>query len=139
MILDGASNTPTGREYSLAAYYLISTGNDGLGNGAMTPENWWPAYNEDLGTPEGPRREWEGLLRRDYTDGIALVNEPDAPTRTVALPAPMYNTEGAVVTGVTLGAASGAVLRYVEPPSPGSGKKARVPPSTGKPLNRGRR
>jgi Hypothetical glycosyl hydrolase family 15 len=123
VILDGASNTPTGREYSLAAYYLISTGNDGLGNGAMTPENWWPAYNEDLGTPAGPRHEWEGLLRRDYTDGIALVNEPDAPTRTVTLPAPMYDTEGAVVTSVTLGAADGAVLRYVEPPGPGNGQE----------------
>jgi hypothetical protein len=123
VILDGAVNTPTGREYSLAAYYLISTGNDGIGNGAMTPENWWSAYNEDLGTPAGPRREWEGLLRRDYTDGIALVNEPDAPTRTVALPAPMYDTEGAVVTSVTLGAANGAVLRYVEPPSPGSSQE----------------
>jgi hypothetical protein len=121
VILDGQSNTPSGREYSLAAYYLISTGNDGIGNGAMTPENWWSPYNYDLGAPEGPRREWEGLLRRDYTDGIALVNEPGAPTRTVSLPAPMYNTEGAVVTSVTLGAANGAVLRYVEPPGAAGG------------------
>jgi hypothetical protein len=121
VILDGDSNTATGREYSLAAYYLISSGNDGIGNGAMTPENWWPAYNEDLGTPEGGRGEWEGLLRRDYTDGIALVNEPGAPTRTVTLPAPMYDTEGTIVTSVTLGAAGGAVLRYVEPPTPPGG------------------
>jgi len=128
VILDGDSNTPEGREYSLAAYYLISSGNDGIGNGAMTPENWWAPYNEDLGTPEGPRSEWEGLLRRDYSDGVALVNEPQAPTRTVTLPARMYNTAGAVVTSVTLGPSEGAVLRYVEAPSPktsreGAGKK----------------
>lgn len=123
VILDGDSNTPGGREYSLASYFLISTGNDGIGNGAMTPENWWAAYNEDLGTPEGPRSEWDGLLRRDYSDGIALVNEPEAPTRTVTLPAPMYNTEGAIVTSVTLAAAGGAVLRYVEPPSSKGGQE----------------
>ncbi len=121
VVLDGAVDTTTGREYSLAAYYLVSTGNDGVGNAAMTPENWWPAYNEDLGTPEGARSEWEGLLRRDYTDGIALVNEPDAPTRTVTLPAPMYDTEGAIVTSVTLGAAGGAVLRYVQAPGSPAG------------------
>ncbi len=136
VILDGDSNTPTGREYSLAAYYLISGGNDGIGNGAMTPENWWPAYSEDLGTPEGPRSEWEGLLRRNYSDGIALVNEPGAPTRTVTLPAPMYDTEGTTVTSVTLGASGGAVLRYVEPPhtpggaeGPGGARHPKTPGS----------
>ncbi len=117
VILDGGSNTPTGREYSLAAYYLISSGNDGLGNGAMTPENWWSAYDANLGEAEGARTEWNGLLRRNFSDGIALLNEPGEPARTVTLPAPMYNTEGKVVSTVTIGAAGGAVLRYVEPPS----------------------
>jgi hypothetical protein len=123
VIFDGASNTAVGREYSLAAYFLTSTGNDGIGNGAMTPENWWGAYNENLGAPEGPRSEWDGLLRRDYSDGVALLNEPEAPTRTVTLPAPMYTTEGTIVTSVTLGASSGAVLRYVEPPSSKGGQE----------------
>ncbi len=120
VILDGFDNSPTGREYSLACYFLISTGNDGLGNAAMTPENWWPAYNIELGAPEGPRTEWQGLLRRNFADGITLVNEPDAPTRTVTLPAPMYTTAGAIVNSVTLGAANGAILRY-EPASPPTG------------------
>jgi Hypothetical glycosyl hydrolase family 15 len=126
VILDGWDNSASGREYSLASYFLVSTGDDGLGNGAMTPENWWPAYNYELGTPSGPRSMWEGLLRRDYSGGIALANEPGAPTRTVTLPARMYTTDGSIVTTVTLKGASGAVLRWVGPegssPPPGGGE-----------------
>ena len=117
-ILDGWDNSPQGREYSLASYYLISSGNDGLGNAEMTPENWWSAYETNLGTPEGPRAETQNVLRRNYTNGIALVNEPNSPTRTITLPAPMYTTEGNTTTTITLPPATGAVLRYVNPPGP---------------------
>jgi hypothetical protein len=116
VVLDGGDSSASGREYSLASYFLISTGSDGVGLGSMTPENWWPGFDQDLGAAQGARTIWQGLMRRDFQYGLALVNEPQAATRTVALPAPMYTTSGAVVTSVTLGAAQGAVLRYVTPP-----------------------
>jgi hypothetical protein len=112
VVLDGGDDSPVGREYSLAAYLLISTGRDGLGLGSVTPDTWWPAFDADLGAPAGPRRSWQGLLRRDFVGGIALVNEPGAPARTVTLPAPMLTTDGRSVTSVRLAARSGAVLRY---------------------------
>jgi Hypothetical glycosyl hydrolase family 15 len=115
VILDGGDSIQAGREYSLASYFLISSGNDGVGLGSMTPENWWSAFNIDLGAAEGQRVSWQGLLRRDYSNGLVLVNEPQTPTRTVALPRPMLTTTGAVVSSVTLAAGQGAVLRYANP------------------------
>src|SRR6478609_3403328 len=53
VILDGGDSTQAGREYSLASYFLISSGNDGVGLGSMTPENWWSAFSVDLGAAEG--------------------------------------------------------------------------------------
>ena len=112
VVLDGFDASPAGREYSLASYLLISTGNDGIGLPSMTPENWWPAYGIDLGAALGPRYEWEGLLRRDFTGGISLVEEPDVASRTILLPSPMLTTAGTLVSSVTLNASEGAVLRY---------------------------
>jgi hypothetical protein len=112
VVLDGGDDGPEGREYSLAAYLLISTGRDGLGLGSVTPDTWWPAFDADLGAAAGPRRTWQGLLRRDFAGGIALVNEPGAPARTVALPGPMLTTDGTTVTSVRLAARRGAVLRH---------------------------
>jgi Hypothetical glycosyl hydrolase family 15 len=111
VVLDAFDSSAQGREYNLAAYYLISTGNDGVGLTAMTPENWWSAYDDDLGTPQGDRTEWQGLLRRDFANGMVLVNEPGAPRRTVELPGTFVDTSGRAVTSVTLDAKSGAVLR----------------------------
>jgi hypothetical protein len=124
IVLDGGDSSPVGREYSLAAYYLVSAGRDAVGLGAMTPENWWSAYDGDLGTPNGDRTTWNGLLARSFSRGLALVNGPDNPTRTVALPSPMVDTSGRTVTSVTLPARSGAVLSApagtVATPLPGS-------------------
>ncbi len=49
VVLDGFDASPAGREYSLASYLLVSSGNDGIGLASITPENWWPAYGIDLG------------------------------------------------------------------------------------------
>src|SRR5207253_10329947 len=45
VLLDGGDSTPGGREYSLASYFLVATGEDGVGPGSMSPEDWWPAYD----------------------------------------------------------------------------------------------
>jgi hypothetical protein len=129
VIVDGGDGSAAGREYSLASYFLISSGNDGVGLGSMTPENWWPAFNIDLGAAEAERTSWQGLLRRDFANGLVLVNEPQAPTRTVALPRPMLATTGTVVSSVTLAAGQGAVLRYASPSATGPAQVATAAPA----------
>jgi len=114
VLLEGFDNSAQGREYNLAAYFLVSTGDDGVGNTEMTPEDWWSGYETNLGQAEGARSSWQGLMRRDFSGGIVLLNEPQARTRTVTLPQPMLTTSGALVSSVTLAASSGAILRYPE-------------------------
>lgn len=111
VIYDGFDASVQGREYNLAAYYLTSTGNDGVGLGDMTPSNWWSMYDVDLGNACGTRALYQGVNRRDFAGGVVLLNEPGAPTRTVTLPQAMTDASGAKVTQVTLSARAGAVLR----------------------------
>jgi hypothetical protein len=111
VVLDGGATEPQGLEYNLAAYFLVSTGNDAVSGGGQTPTNWWAGWNVSLGAAAGPRYDWNNLLRRDFTGGTVLVNPPEAPTRTVTLSSPMQNVNGETVTSVTLAPASGAILR----------------------------
>ena len=50
----GRATTAAGRLYGLAAYFLISSGRDGIGNASGgTPADWWTGYDVDLGAPLG--------------------------------------------------------------------------------------
>jgi hypothetical protein len=100
-------------EYALAAYFLTSTGNDGLVNKSTGwPTNWWAANDVNLGNPSGTGRHyrWNGLFRRDFTRGTVLVNQPGAPTTTVALGGTYARLDGSLVTQVTIAPADGVVL-----------------------------
>ena len=110
VVFDATSTTAAGRLYGLAAYFLISSGRDGLGNDqGGKPTDWWTGYDVDLGAPLAGRYAWNGVIRRDFERGYTLVNEPGAITRTLTLPAGSRDLNGATQTTVTLGAASGAV------------------------------
>jgi hypothetical protein len=112
VLFDNAARNDDEREYGLAAYLLVSSGRDALGNDAGgTPDDWWRGYDVALGEPLGPRRTWNGVIRRDFRDGIVLVNEPDSPARTVGLDERYRDVAGAPRATVTLAAARGAVLR----------------------------
>jgi len=93
-----------------AGYFLISTGMDGFGNTEVTPTDWYPGYDVVLGTPLGIRYDWYGLLRRDFSGGISLLNPFNGPTITLPLPSTYTNTSGTQVTSVTLTGGTGAVL-----------------------------
>lgn len=113
VVLDGsagAGETP-GLEYNLAAYFLISNGNDAVSGKGQTPENWWQGWSVQLGEPGGARYQWHNLSRRDFSGGLVLLNPPGSATQTVTLPGPMQDVNGNAVTSVTLGPASGAILR----------------------------
>lgn len=115
VILDGEappSDSDTAREYSVACYLLISTGNDLVGDTAQTPSYWWNGFTTDLGAASGGRYNWNNLLRRDFAGGLALVNPPQMPAVTVTLPGSFVRVDGSVVTTVTLNGGEGAILSY---------------------------
>jgi hypothetical protein len=124
IVLDGGASDPQGMEYNLAAYFLVSTGNDAVSAQGQTPANWWPGFEANLGEATDARHSWSNLLRRDFTGGTALVNPPGSPAQTVPLPGPMRTAGGATVTSVTLPAASGVVLLGALPEAPASQAQA---------------
>ena len=112
VVFDADAGGDRAREYGLAAYFLISSGGDGLGNeSGGTPAEWWPGYDVSLGPDLGPRYAWNGLIRRDFQYGMVLVNEPGASQVTLQLGGSYLDVSGTTRTSVTLGAAQGAVLR----------------------------
>lgn len=120
IVLDAFDDTPQGREYNLAAYFLVSRSGDGVGLATITPETWWEMYDAQLGAPQGERRTWKGLLRRDFERGVALVNEPGAPSRTVDLGRPFVDSAGHMTSSITLAGGQGAVLRRAGGPMRGA-------------------
>jgi hypothetical protein len=122
---DAGGDTPSAPslEYALACYFLISTGRDAIGDGGFAgPDNWWSGFDARLGAAAGPRYEWQGLLRRDFDDGMVLVREPRVKRVTVQLPDTYTRLDGSAVSSITLGASEGAVLRR---PYPGIAKRRR--------------
>jgi uncharacterized protein (TIGR03437 family) len=105
------------RSYSLAAYYLVQSDNDGFGIREQTPANWPDhLYDVQLGPAASPRYKWNGLWRRDFAGGMALVNEPGAPKRTATLPFGMMDADGNPTPTVTLSAKQGGIFLYAAPP-----------------------
>jgi hypothetical protein len=103
-------------DYGLAGYFLINNGNDALGNQAITPNNWYTGYDVNLGTPQGTRYVWNNLLRRDFSQGLVLLNPPQTSAVTVTLPGPMAKLDdGAYVSSVTLNPGQGVVLTGTYP------------------------
>jgi len=114
VVFDADAADDDAREYGLAAYLLINSGGDGIGNEtAGTPAEWWPGYDLSLGSDLGPRYVWNGLLRRDFQRGMVLLNEPDTAPQTVNLGGIFADLAGRRRVSVTLGPAEGAILRTV--------------------------
>lgn len=101
------------RQFELASYLLVSNGNDMIASELQAnPNDWWSGWNTNVGDAQGARYGWQGLLRRDFTGGMALVNQPGASSVTVQLPtgSTWTNLSGAQVTEVTLAGRRGVVL-----------------------------
>lgn len=118
VVFDAYAATNAEREYGLASYFLTNNGADGYSNATgSAPDDWWKGFDVSLGNASGARYRWQGLLRRDFAGGMTLVNQPHAPSVTVQLGGAYRDIEGRLVTSVSLGAASGAVLRTQSPAS----------------------
>jgi hypothetical protein len=97
-------------QFSLAAYFLSNNGNDLFANNSITPNNWPAIYDVNLGQPAGPRYNWSGLIRRDFANGIVLMNPPGQRTVTATLPAQYVDQGGTVLSSITLDGREGAIL-----------------------------
>jgi F5/8 type C domain/Hypothetical glycosyl hydrolase family 15 len=129
VVYDSKGSTAAAREYGLATYYLTSTGRDLLGNDpGGTPNDWWAGYDVQLGDATSVRYSWNGLFRRDFQYGSVLVNQPGATSKTVALGATYTDVAGVQKSSVTLGPASGAVLRGAGAPAPAPAPAPPPPP-----------
>jgi hypothetical protein len=101
-------NAPT--DYNVAAFYLTSSGKDGYAAAAPL-WNLPDLLNLDLGNPKGQRYTWNGLWRRDFDRGAALVNPPGAATVNADLGGAYTDASGKDVFSVSLTAKQGAVLQ----------------------------
>ncbi len=105
-----------GREYALSAYFLNSTGRDGIGmDSGGLPDDWWQGWEADLGAPLGARYGWNGVFRRDFEYGTVLLNQPGQPTRTLSPGRGLQRLDGTAVSSVTLAARDGVVLTRAAP------------------------
>ena len=104
------------REYALAAYLLVSTGKDFLGDMSTNPTNWWDGYDVDLGEPTGPRTYSDGVYQRKFSCGLVLLGEPGLRTQTMPLTGSLTTLDGRAVHSVELSSRKGIVLRSCQNP-----------------------
>ena len=102
-------NTGDDYSYGLAGYYLVSSGADALGSHSIRPDHWPGSLGMDLGTPLGKRHEWNGLLVREFSNGIALVNPPGGRMRQLTLSGTLQSADWPAARSVELSSPGGLV------------------------------
>jgi hypothetical protein len=105
--------TRAGARYALATMLLAARG-ENLFSASIgySSDVWWPEYAtaSSLGSPTGPYRALNnGVYRRDFTNGVVLVNP--GPRATSVRLRGTYSGSGFIkITSVSLAPTSGAVL-----------------------------
>ncbi len=104
-------NTGDDYSYGLAGFYLISSGADALGSHRLRPDQWPSSLGTDLGAPLGKRHEWKGLLVREFSGGVVLLNPPGRTRRQVTLSSgPLHNADSPLGQEIQLSSPGGVVL-----------------------------
>jgi hypothetical protein len=109
---------PVAQQYGLASYFMVSNGNDRIGDMTITPDKWWAGYSVELGAPLGPRTYANGVFQRNFSNGIVLLGEPGLATQTINLPGTYSTIDGASVSSVTLSSRQGIILIGSPAPAP---------------------
>ncbi|MEZ5246661.1 MAG: hypothetical protein R2707_16295 [Acidimicrobiales bacterium] len=115
VLLDEGSASLDLQIFNLAVALLVNSGGDLVSTenvSLVRPYEMWSGFDTDLGDALGGWYESDGVLRRDFTGGIVLLNEPTRPTVTVDLDVAMVTRRGERVTSVTLPGFRAAVLSY---------------------------
>ena len=107
--------TRAGARYGLATMLLVAGGENlySASKGTYSREVWWPEYRtaSRLGRPVGAYRVLaNGVYRRDFTNGVALVNPHRRGTRLVHLAGTYHGSGLGNVRTATLRPATGLVL-----------------------------
>lgn len=116
VLYDSYAASLSDTEYNLAGYFLTSNGGDGVASSdsTMLPGSLWSGYSRDLGAARGARYTWNGLHRRDFANGIVLLNPPGGSQINIPLGGTYYDINASgqkvAVTSVTLNSSQGAVL-----------------------------
>jgi hypothetical protein len=97
-------------DYGTVGYYLISNGSDAFGNEDVRPNNWSVSYDQNLGAATGARYTWNGILRRDFANGIVLLSPPGSPSAWYTLPKTYRDVWGNGHTGVNLAGGQAIIL-----------------------------
>lgn len=105
--------------FGLASFLLASDGRSLFGTDSTA---WAQEFDWDLGRPVNSYRAVDnGVYRRDFIAGVAIVNASDSAPATIALDRLYLDRDGHKVTSVTLKPTRGAVLRLAP------GKLTRTP------------
>ena len=100
-------------DYALASYLLVA-GNQSYfsfsGSRTDTALNPWTIDNTGIGRPAAGMKQVGAVYERAYSTGMVVVN-PSGTSQTVALGATYTSSSGRRVSGVTLAAHSGMVLK----------------------------
>jgi hypothetical protein len=113
VLMDETATTEREQRFNLVTGLLVNDGDDMVGTeqvSAITPPGYLHDFDVDLGDALGDRYRWQGVLRRDFTGGTVLLNEPRDAEATVQLDRELLGPDGAVVSSLTLGPAEAAIL-----------------------------
>ncbi|MDH5232930.1 MAG: hypothetical protein OEY38_22980, partial [Gammaproteobacteria bacterium] len=104
-------------EYGLSGWLLINQGQDYFSTLVQKfPDDWWIGYETNLGAALGSYYvdPENGLLRRDFVDGMVLLNKPGQSSVQVNLAGDYQSLQGEVQQLVNIDAASGRVFKKLQ-------------------------
>ena len=109
----GTATSTTAMQYGRASFYLVWNGKGGglLWMSTDGSDPWHPAWTTYIGTPLAARYTVGVGLRRDYTNGTALVNPNAFSAQTYNLGGSYITPSGSTVTTVTLQPITAMVLK----------------------------
>ncbi|MEZ5166329.1 MAG: S-layer homology domain-containing protein [Acidimicrobiales bacterium] len=114
LMIDEVATNAQEQMFNLAGALLVNEGADLISTDnfdMLGPDTLWSGFQVDLGHALGPRHVEDGVIRREFTGGMVIMNEPKNPPVTISLPRPMRTLDGATVTSVHLGTREATVLR----------------------------
>ncbi|MBV9405313.1 MAG: hypothetical protein JO211_08205 [Acidobacteriaceae bacterium] len=118
VILGAAGSSIANKEYTAASYFLTSNGYDAVGSSGASDfwDSYWTGFDTNLGTPTSNRYVWNGLICRNFSGGMVLVNPPGSSTQSVFLPGIYLRTDGTQVNVLSLAPKHGAILIFAGTP-----------------------
>lgn len=110
-VMHSANTDEQAATYGYATELLVANGHTSFTMGSdYTNETWFPEYDLPIGDPLGAETALSnGVHRRDFTNGVALVNPGTAP-QTVALGSAYSGSGLTSVTSATLAPHTGLVM-----------------------------